>query len=147
MPQLSRRFIKREVKERILDLFWDSFIRISNKNRAVAFLQDLLSKTEIAMISKRLAIAFLLTKGYDYDEIDELVKVSSATVSKVKLVLEDGQGYQSIVNQIIKDEKWDKFWNELEEVFQKILPPTPGTNWKAVRKEQWVKRRKNQKPF
>jgi len=148
MAQVSKRFLRKDVEERIFELFWNSFSSISTRERAAVFLNDLLSPVEKTMIAKRLTIAFLLTKGYNYQEINQLIKVSDTTICKINSqLLSSGKGYKAIINEIIKGEKWAKFWLDLDSFFSKVIPLTPGTNWKEVRRRQWEERRKEQKPF
>ena len=148
MAQISKRFLHKKIEERILDLFWTSFSTLSTKQKVIIFLDALLSPTEKIMLSKRLAIAFMLLKGYGHSSINELLKVSDSTIWNIKLNLSyKGKGYKATIEQIMSKEKWEKFWQELDHLFDRIIPPTPGTNWKEVRRKQWEKRRKQEKPF
>lgn len=150
MAQVSKRYLQKEVEERILDLFWASLSSLSTKEKVAIFLDDLLSPTEKIMLSKRLAIAFMLMKGYDYPSINNKLKVSDQTIWNVKTnLLHRGEGYKMTIGQIMSKEKWEKFWDDLDHFLTQALPPRPGTNWKEVRRKQWEKRRKQlkQKPF
>lgn len=148
MAQISKRFLDKKVEDRILDLFWNSLSSLSSKEKVSLFLDDLLSKTEKIMLSKRLAIAFMLIKGYDYPTINERLKVSDPTIWNVKTSLTyKGRGYRLAIEKIMSKEKWEKFWDDLDFVFSQVIPPRPGTNWKEVRRKQWNKRRKQQKVF
>lgn len=148
MTQVSKRFLNKKAEERILDLFWTSPSSLSTKEKVALFLNDLLTSTEKLMLSKRLAIAFMLIKGYDYAAINNRLKVSDATIWNVKTSLTlRGKGYRMGIEQIMNKEKWEKFWQDLDNFFQEILPPRYGTNWKEVRRKQWRKRRSQEKPF
>jgi len=148
MAQVSKRFLNKKVEDRILDLFWNSLSSLSSKEKVSIFLDDLLSPTEKIMLSKRLAIAFMLMKGYDYPTINERLKVSDPTIWNVKLNLTHrGKGYNLAIEQIMSKEKWEKFWEDLDFFFSQIIPPTPGINWKEARRKQWDKRRKQEKSF
>lgn len=148
MTQVSRRFLQKQVEERILDLFWASLSSLSTKKDVAIFLEDLLSTTEKIMLAKRLAVAFMLLKGYSYPSINNRLKVSDPTIWNVKLGLTHrGKGYNMVISKIMSKEKWEKFWQDLDFFFEQALPPRPGTNWKEVRRKQWEKRRKQQKPF
>lgn len=150
MAQVSKRYLDKQVEERILDLFWNSLSSLSTKEKVALFLNDLLTQTEKIMLSKRLAIAFMLMKGQDYPTINERLKVSDATIWNVKTSLTlGGKGYKMAIEQIMNKEKWEKFWQDLDNLFQEILPPRYGTNWKEVRRKQWKKRRQQEKrkPF
>lgn len=148
MSQVSKRFLHKKVEERILDLFWTSLSSLSTKQKIALFLDDLLTPTEKLMLSKRLAIALMLVKGYDYSAINNRLKVSDPTIWNVKTSLSlSGKGYKMAIEQIMNKEKWEKFWQDLDHFFDQIIPPTPGTNWKEVRRKQWEKRRQQEKHF
>ena len=148
MAQVSKRFLHKKVEERILDLFWTSLSSLSTKQRVALFLNDLLTQTEKIMLSKRLAIAFMLMKGHDYPTINDHLKVSDPTIWNVKTSLSlRGQGYKMAIEYIMSKEKWEKFWQDLDNLFQQILPPRYGTNWKEARRKQWERRRKQEKSF
>lgn len=148
MAQVSKRYLQKKVEDRILDLFWTSLSSLSTKEQIALFLDDLLSPTEKLMLAKRLAIAFMLLKGYDYPSINNRLKVSDPTIWNVKTNLAyRGKGYKIAIGSIMNKEKWEKFWQDLDHFFEQILPPRYGTNWKEVRHKQWEKRREQQKPF
>jgi TrpR-related protein YerC/YecD len=148
MAQVSKRFLHKKVEERILDLFWTSLSSLSTKQKVALFLDDLLTRTEKTMLSKRLAIAFMVMKGHDYPTINDRLKVSDPTIWNVKTSLSlRGKGYKMAIEQIMNKEKWEKFWQDLDHFFEEILPPRYGTNWKEARRKQWEKRRLQQKPF
>ena len=148
MTQVSKRYLHKQVEERIIDLFWTSFSTLSTKENAAVFLEALLSPTEKLMLSKRLAIAIMILKGYGYPSINERLKVSDSTIWNIKLNLDHkGKGYQKMIEQIMNKEKWEKFWQDLDNFFQEILPPRYGTDWKEARRKQWKKRSSMEKPF
>ncbi|MCL4382922.1 MAG: Trp family transcriptional regulator [Patescibacteria group bacterium] len=148
MSQVSKRFISKEIEDRMLEIFWQSLASCSTKETVASFLEDLLTPTEKIMLSKRVSIALLLLKGYDYKSINNILKVSAPTIWTVSLWLKTkGKGYRMVLKRIIQNEKWDKLWQNVEKQIQDILPPRPGTNWAEVRKRQWEKRRQQQKPY
>lgn len=148
MTQVSKRHIEKKVKERIIDLFWTSLSSLSSKEKAASFLEDLLTPTEKIMLAKRLAIAFMLLKGYDYPSINQRLKVSDPTIWNIKTNLfHRGNGYRTAITQIMQKEKWENFWQELDTLFTQALPPRIGTNWKEARRKQWQKIREEKKPF
>lgn len=149
MAQISKRFLKKKVEERIIDLFWTSISSLSTKERVSLFLDDLLTPTEKVMLSKRLAIAFMLIKGYSYPVINNLLRVSDSTIWNVKANLTfKGKGYKAVIGEIMKKETWGQFWEELNNFFEELLPPGRyGTDWKEARRKQWEGRRSRQKAF
>lgn len=145
MAQVSKRVLQKNVEERILDLLWASLSMLSTKQKVAFFLDDLLSPTEKLMFGKRLAIAFMLIKGYDYPSINSRLKVSDSTIWNVKTSLVyKGKGYKMAIQKIMSKEKWEKFWQDLDHFFEQALPPRYGTNWKEARRKQWEKRRKQE---
>lgn len=148
MAQISKRFLNKKIEARILDLFWTSLSSLSTKEKVALFLDDLLTPTEKLMLSKRLAIAFMLMKNYDYSVINDRLKVSDTTIWNVKTILAlRGEGCKMGIEQIMSKEKWEKFWQDLDNFFQKVLPPRYGTDWKEARRKQWAKQRLQEKPF
>lgn len=143
MTQVSKRVLQKEVEDRILDLFWTSLSMLSTKQKVAYFLDDLLTPTEKLMIGKRLAIAFMLLKGYDYPAINNRLKVSDSTIWTIKVALTHrGKGYRMAIEQIMSKEKWERFWEDLDNFFEQALPPRYGTNWKEARRKQWARRTK-----
>jgi uncharacterized protein YerC len=141
MPQISKRFVKPAVKEKIDNLFIECIAECRNQKEAANFINVLLTKTEKTVIAKRVAIALMLTKGYTATEIDEKLKVSQATVYTVKYWLEDkGIEIKSILASIAKrDERQESENLDLQREAGSILPPPPGINWKSYRRSQHEK--------
>lgn len=148
MSQVSKRFISKEIEDRIFEIFWQSLALCSNKETVASFLEDLLTPTEKIVLAKRVSIAFLLLKGYDYLTINNVLKVSNPTIWTVNLWLKTkGQGYRLVLKKIIRSEKLKDFWQQIERHIEDIVPPTPGTNWSEVRRRQWEKRTSQKKSF
>ncbi len=148
MAQVSKRYLHQQVEGRILDLFWTSLSLLSNKADMEQFLDDLLTPTEKLMLAKRIAVAFMLTKGYNYPDINEQLKVSDPTIWQIKTKLQfAGKGYKRVIAEIMQREEWEERWNKFEHFLSQLVPPRAGTNWREVRRKQWEKRRKQQKPF
>ncbi|MCG2685971.1 Trp family transcriptional regulator [Candidatus Parcubacteria bacterium] len=146
MTQVSRKLLRQDVEKRMFELFWKSFEKIKNKTQVVNFLDGLLSPTEKTMLAKRITVAFLLHKGYDQRSIASLLKVSSATVSKVNFWLKSrGEGYRWVFEQIEKEEGMKELVHELSTFFADI--PTKGRNWSRMRKRQWERELARRKPF
>ena len=149
MPQISKRFVKPDVKEKIDNLFIECIAECRNQKESANFINVLLTRTEKTVIAKRVAIALMLIKGYSATDIDEKLKVSQATVYTVKYWLEDkGVEIKSILESIAKRDEKQKLDNQqLQREAESILPPPPGTNWKSYRRSQHEKIRKTTVPF
>lgn len=65
---------------------------IGNKEQAKAILGDILTQSEIAEISKRLAIAYYLEQGKSYEEIRTITGASTTTIASVSKAVKQGSG-------------------------------------------------------
>jgi uncharacterized protein YerC len=124
MGRVSKRKIDPEIEERLFKIFWGLLAKLKSSAEIQEFLKSLLSYTEQVMLAKRLAIAVLLSKDYNYEEIDQTLKVSKSTVGTVhKQLLIGAAGYKKAVEKILHQEKIEDFWDKLEEIALKLEPP------------------------
>ena len=124
MGRISKRRVDPEIEERIFEIFWDYLATLKKPEDIHEFLISLLSYTEQVMFSKRLAIAVLLARGYNYRDIDETLKVSTSTVGTVhKQILVGAPGYKKAIDRILKREKVDNLINNLNEILIKLSGP------------------------
>lgn len=137
MPQVSKYPVSKNVADRIFDVFIKTLVKIKDSKEAQNFASDLFSPTEKVMFSKRIAIAFLLMKGYQYREISNILRVSLATVASVNLSLRFGRdGYKTILNKIAKEEKLEKFFINISEKLLSIgNVQRQGSAWRYLLKE------------
>lgn len=148
MAQVSKRVMSGKVQERIFKIFWQSLASCRDTESVSKFLEDLLTPTEKIMLAKRVSIALMLLKGYDYRSICSTLKVSSSTIWSVNLWLKTkGSGYKVALGKILKNEEWSTFWQNVENKIEDVFPPRYGTNWKEARRKQWERRRSQNKPF
>ena len=80
MSRVSKRPLDERLLSKIYRLFYEVFSRNKNQDDFLLIIDDILSSSEKIMLSKRLAIIYLLIKGVDYRDIMDTLKVSSATV-------------------------------------------------------------------
>lgn len=114
--------MRKEVEKRVYEVFEKSVADIRKPEDVRNFISDLLTPTEKIMLSKRLAIAVLLEKDYNYRQISQVLKVSFQTiaaVSRQKAV--GGHGYKAVADRIIEKEKTEKSLVELEESITKFF--------------------------
>ena len=130
------RLSKSEQESLVFDLVY-AMVQTKSVSDGALLLQDLLTKSEITILGKRLRIAKLLISGASYEEIEKKLKVSHATIAKIAAWLTDrGEGFRKIVKSLPKNTSggnressdWDKykrrhgmyFWPEvvLEEVIK-----------------------------
>lgn len=65
---------------------------LKNVEEVKIFIKDILTKSELRMIKRRWHIANLLFEGLDIREVAYRAETSTATVSKIKRILEEGYG-------------------------------------------------------
>lgn len=151
MAQVSRRFINQRVKAKLNTLFTDCIARCRDQETTIDFLDDLLTKTEKIMLAKRMAIALMLLKGKDYQEIEVILKVSKATIWRIKIWLATkGNGFRKLLEDVIKkDKEKAERRKELLRSAEEDNPIWVGpVNWSAYKKRQWQKVRETlEEPF
>jgi TrpR-related protein YerC/YecD len=84
------------------DLF-RAILALENEKEAEAFFRDLCTIDEIKSISERWEIAKLVYKGLPYRKIADKLNVSTTTVSRVALWLNNGEGgYKMVLDKLNK---------------------------------------------
>lgn len=150
MAQVSRYPIPKEVADRIFDIFIKTLIKVKYESEAKNLASDLFSPTEKIMLAKRLSIAFLLMKDYEYREISRMLKVSLTTIASVSLSLKFGSnGYKVILERIAKEEKLEEFFLNIAEKSLSLPAkvPTGGGSWRYLLEEVRKSKKKKLKQF
>lgn len=123
MPQVSKRKLIQKTEIRLFKLFWETIAELKDSIKVEEFFNDLLTPTEKIMLSKRLAIAVMLLKGYDYESIEDSLKVTSGTISSVSLWLKhSGSGYRKTVEKLSKKEKFQDLLEGFEGAIELLKP-------------------------
>lgn len=147
MAQVSRSPLNQKVKERILEIFFDSIAELKTREAVEDFFNDFLSPTERTMLAKRLSIAVMVAKGYSYRTISGVLRVSLTTITKVALWYHElGKGYKTVVDKIFKDEKTEQFWQQLGKTFR-FLEFSKGRDWSTLRRKHYFEDQQSKKPF
>ena len=123
MTQVSKRKLHPSTEEKIYNTFWEAISQLKSEKEIRLFLNDLLSPTEKTMLAKRLAIAALIMKGYTYDDIKDLLKVSQETIAKVSLSVRANSGYQVAIGKIAKSEAVKEFWQDIGSLVYRMNSP------------------------
>ena len=140
MARISKFRLEKHVLTKLFDLFFEIVGKKYKKEEFQKIIGDLLSPVERIMIAKRIAIVYLLLKGIDYRIICDVLKVSSATISRYNLLQEKSEGLVPAFKQILKNDKILLF---LDEFFDALFPPgTYGKNWKAAWQRKFEIQRK-----
>ena len=86
--------------------FYDMIALLKNRDEVKQFFKDLLTLSEVVMISRRLQIAKMLLEGFTYREIRVKLKIGLSTIVSVERWLNQGfGGYREIIKRHKKQEK------------------------------------------
>jgi len=140
MPQVSKCKLPNERLEEIFDLFLTSISIQPSKTSIANFLGELLTPTEKIMLSKRVAIGYLLAKNYDYRSISLILKVST-TVGEVATQYKYGKHLKKVVEKLVKDKKHSQTFHDIEQLFLDLLASggTKSGVWKHLANEHRIK--------
>jgi len=146
MAQVSRRQLNKNVANKIHDLFLEIISQTKNRGKARIFMRFFFSSTEKVMFSKRLAVFYLLAKNLSGVEIAEILKMSPATISKIKILFEhlSGEERSFFAKLAAKKETAILFGDIIKAFYYGPLPPK-GADWSEWRrnKTKWEKELKN----
>jgi uncharacterized protein YerC len=147
MTQVSRRYLPPQVSAQIFDMFLSTLSSLPSPATTASFIEDLLSPTEQIMLGKRLSIAYMLKKGYSQREIQNILKVSLTTVSKISLTMQKpNNGYEIVIDRMLKVQKISDFFLKLDEKLDHVLPPR-GASWSAHYNRTNAERAKKKRAF
>src|SRR3972149_3517880 len=92
--------LKKEIEKTLAQVISD----IKNIEEAKEFLQSFFTESELEIFSKRLAIAYWLDKKRTYANIKNNLKVSSATIARIKNMM-DKKSFKEALKKI-EAEEW-----------------------------------------
>lgn len=122
MTQVSKKKLGIDLENEVYSIFWHTIARITKDKEVDDFFTDLFTRTERVNFTKRLAIAILLYKSYDWDSISDLLKVSLGTVAKISTKI-NSKGFQLFFKKLEQDANWRKFWEDLAKTYLLITHP------------------------
>lgn len=142
MTKVSKYLLKKDVEKRMFEVFYRTIADLSNPLQVEDFFKELLTPSEQVMLAKRLAISILLSKKYTYEDIIDILKVSPVTIGIIaRWLKKEGRAFQKAIDKILKVEKQEEFWDNLEQFLSDLIPPGKGIDWREVRREQYEKLR------
>ena len=126
--------MKDYVYEKMFGLFFEVITNSKNKEGFNQLMKELLSPTERIMVAKRVVLVYLLLQEIDYQVICRVLKVSSSTISKFKLLTDNKSGMIDILKKTMQNDKIKLFVFEL---MSDLFPPGMyGTNWESAWKRK-----------
>lgn len=140
MARISKYKLRSEVLDKLFGLFFEIIGNQDDKNEFNEIINGIFSYNERIMFAKRIAIIYLLLKNIDFHNICMALNVSSATVAKFKLLIENKQdglirAYENIIFRDKTREIIDDFFNTL------FAPGVYGINWKIA----WERKRESER--
>jgi len=142
MVQLSKRRIKPQAMEKMFRLLFDILGTQASRENFNLIIDGLFSPVEKIMIVKRLMIFMLICKGEEWRTIQNIVKVSLASISKCQMILRNNVEMNETMKQIIT-KRTMKIW--IDEFFLSLFGPgTAYVDWKTAwkNKKELERRRK-----
>lgn len=128
MPHISRRKLKKEQFEKIYEKLALIFDSAGKNKKSKLILEEFLTPTEKIMLSKRLAIIFMLNEKVSIHHISDTLFVSPSTVDRISLKHQFGE--YSHISEITKKNK-PEIWEILKTLILIGLTPRVGKNrWK-----------------
>jgi TrpR-related protein YerC/YecD len=98
--------LPKEKRIQMIAELYDVINSLKNRNEVRLFFKDLLMPDEIATLMRRIEIAVLLSTGFNYRQISEILGVGQTKISNVQKVLQrEGNGYKIITERLLNDRK------------------------------------------
>lgn len=130
MTQVSRFPLEEDVYYQIRDDFLWTISSHHSQDQAKAFFYDFFTKTERLMLAKRFAVALLIYENFDYRDIQYLLHVSSATISREAQWLDkEGNGIKPILEKLKQEERIKAFLKKADRFIDRHI----ANPWKLVR--------------
>ena len=120
MPHISKRLLEKENFKDIYNQLYKIINHVVRSGKTKIIINEILTKTERIMISKRLAIIVMIERGESAYAIEKMLKISPSTVTRMSYYYENGK-YDKLIAEIKKEKS---FWNQIT----KIIPPRVGRN-------------------
>ena len=90
-------------KKKYLGEFYSMVSLLRSRDEVKNFFKDLLTLSEVVMISRRIQIAKMLLKGFEYEEIRKELKAGNSTINQVEKWVNSGfGGYKEIIRRYDK---------------------------------------------
>ena len=140
MVQVSRNPLSKETNLEIQAALWWLLAKLNQDSDIRNFLNCLLTKTEKIMLAKRLAIAFLISRGYNYRNIGDVLKVSTATVCKIKEIMDKSENnYEIFIKRLEKREELKKFVKQFDKFIEGLINIVPPQKNDMKGRAKWLR--------
>ena len=127
MPHVSRKKIDGKTFSKISEYLILSLSEIRDKKEMEDFLKAFLSQTERLMLSKRLAVAYMLSENITEDEIAQILSIGKPTIVKTRLWIRlEGAGYKIALEILRKSAMYGEFKQLFVDILRKMDHPYKG---------------------
>lgn len=139
MPQISKNQLDPEIKKKLIETLDELLAGIPTAEQAHVVINDLFTRTEQIMLGKRIAAVFLLTKNWTIRDVCGALKMSSATVLRLREKVEnESRGLQVMIGYLIKNEKRINSSTKVEKILETIVNIIPQKHdmkrrWRSLR--------------
>ena len=84
--------------------FYRGILRLKTEAECRAFFEDVCTIKELEALAQRFQVAQLLSEGKNYNEINEMTGVSTATICRVNKCLNYGDGgYRTVLDRLYEE--------------------------------------------
>lgn len=98
--------LPKEKRIQMIGEFYDVVTSLKNREEVRLFFKDLLTPDEIATLMRRIEVAVLLTAGFTYKQISQILGVGKDKIANVQKSLnKDGEGYKIIIKRLLEKRK------------------------------------------
>ena len=98
-----------KLKSPEVDQLFDAVLLLRDREDCYRFFTDVCTINEIHALSQRLQVARLLAEKKTYNEIEELTKASTATISRInKCLVYGADGYRLVLDRMSDQEEKGK---------------------------------------
>lgn len=88
-------------KKEEIDALFEAILALKDEEDCYRFFEDICTVNEIHAIAQRWNVAKLLDEKKTYNEIEELTKASTATISRInKCLIYGADGYRRILDRL-----------------------------------------------
>lgn len=145
MTQVSKFPVQKDVLNEIFEVFLETIANLDTKRKVLNFFEEFLTPTERIMLAKRLAIGLLISKGYSYEDISHLLRVSTSTICDYATLYRHRENFRQVINQILQKKEIENFLVDLAEKIASIgaVGGTKSAGWFELRNELRERKRKD----
>lgn len=119
---------KKKVGEKVLQRVHDSLLSVLAAEKPAVrkkMLREILTDTELTMLAKRFAAIHMLAKGKSYYGVAKLLGMSTSTLRRFQLELEQNK-YVIIPATVSSKKERERFWKDMGTLIRMGMPSHVG---------------------